>query len=288
MNKTISLMLLMLLALLLTGTEAVHARSFRIMTFNIRLLTTVDSDNVWANRKDAVCKYLAKTKPDVFGLQEATDPQIEDIQKGMPDYDFVGVGREDGKKSGEFSPVFYNKKKYKLIRSGHFWLSETPDTPSLGWDAACKRICSWAMLQDNKSGKSFIYANTHLDHIGNNARNNGAMLIKERLSRMASNIPMMITGDFNVTDASSCYATMKTRLFPLNDAYKVAKKLSGMKSSFQDFGKIPDDKGQKIDFIFLSPSLKVKKAVISNAAIKNGRFLSDHNPHYADLDATLL
>ena len=288
MKKTFSLILLSLAVIILAGSEKINARTFRIMTFNIRLLTTVDSNNVWANRKAPVCNYLKKMKPDVFGLQEATNPQMQDITKGLPNYAFVGVGRDDGKEGGEYSPVFYLKDKYKLIKSGWFWLSETPDQPSLGWDAACRRICSWAILQDIKSGNSFVYANTHLDHKGPKARNNGAMLIKERLSRIANNLPMMITGDFNVTAESPCYATMKTRLFPLNDAYLVAAKRSGMKSSFQDFGRIPDNKGDKIDFIFLSPNLKVKKTVISDAHLGNGLLLSDHNPHYADLDGKLL
>jgi len=288
MKKRLFLILFILVALMLKGFEHMDARTFRIMTFNIRLLTSVDSNNVWTNRKDAVCNYLKKTKPDVFGLQEATNPQMQDITKGLPAYSFVGVGRDDGIQGGEYSPVFYLKDKYKLIKSGWFWLSETPDVPSLGWDAACRRICSWAILQDIKTGNSFVYANTHLDHKGPKARSNGAMLIKERLNRIANNLPMMITGDFNVTADSPCYSTMKTRLFPLNDAYQIAQKRDGMKSSFQDFGRIPDNNGEKIDFIFLSPNLIVKKAVISDSHLKNGLFLSDHNPHYADLDGKIL
>ena len=288
MKKRFSFILVALIAILLSGFENIEARTFRIMTFNIRLLTSVDSNNVWANRKDAVCNYLKKVKPDVFGLQEATNPQMQDITKGLPTYAFVGVGRDDGIQGGEYSPVFYLKDKYKLIKSGWFWLSETPDVPSLGWDAACRRICSWAILQDIKTGNSFVYANTHLDHKGPKARNNGAMLIKERLNRIANNLPMLITGDFNVTADSPCYTIMKTRLFPLNDAYVIAGKRAGLKSSFQDFGRIPDNKGEKIDFIFLSPNLEVKKAVISDSRLKNGLFLSDHNPHYADLDGKML
>ncbi len=283
-KKSYSLTLLTFMILFLAGIESVSAKKFRIMSFNIRLLTTADGENIWTNRSDAVCKFIAKTAPDVFGVQEATKVQMDDLTKGLPDYTFIGVGRDDGKDAGEFSPVFYRKDKFKLIKSGWFWLSETPDQPSKGWDAACRRICSWALLQNLKTGNSFVYANTHLDHVGENARVNGAMLIKERLSRIANNLPMMITGDFNIVSASAAYPTMLNRIFPLQDAYKNAKKRIGLKASFNDWGKIPDDKGNIIDFIFASPSLKAKKAYLHDGNLGNGRYLSDHNALYVDFD----
>jgi endonuclease/exonuclease/phosphatase family metal-dependent hydrolase len=279
------------LALLLTGAVQVQARKFRVMTFNIRLENSGDGINNWDNRKADDVAFIHKAAPDVFGLQEATPSQMQYLTKELTDYGYVGVGRDDGTTgphAGEFSPVFYRKDRYKVLSSGNFWLSETPEKPSKGWDAACRRICSWALLQDVRTGNSFVYANTHLDHVGVKARMNGAMLIKERLSKIANDSPMMITGDFNVNDQSSSYSTMRDRFFTLNDAYKVARKRTGLKSTFQGFGAVPDDKGQKIDFIFISPSLKVKSAHIYSSLLGDGRYLSDHNPHWADLDGKQL
>ncbi len=284
MTKTLSLRLFGLLLLFAAGAVSTDAKKFRIMSFNIRLLTTADGDNIWTNRSDAVCKFIGKTAPDVFGVQEATKVQMDDLSKNLPDYAYVGVGRDDGKEAGEYSPVFYRKDKFKLIKSGTFWLSETPDKPSLGWDAACRRVCSWTLLQNVKTGNSFVYANTHLDHVGEKARVNGAMLIKERLSRIANNLPMLITGDFNVTSSSPAYSTMLNRIFALQDAYKNAKKRKGLKSSFNNWGKIADDKGNIIDFVFASPFLKAKKACLHDGNLGNGHYLSDHNALYVDFD----
>lgn len=291
MKKSFKQVLLLSLVLLLAGLTQTQARKFRVMTFNIRLENSGDGINNWDNRKADDVAFIKKAKPDVFGLQEPRPVQMEYLKKELPEYDFIGVGRDDGTtgpKAGEYSPVCYRKDRYKLIKSGYFWLSETPEKPSFGWGAACRRICSWAFLQDNKTGNTFIFANTHLDHVSKEARKNGALLIKERLSRIANDSPMMITGDFNVTDKSEAYATMTGRMFPLNDAYKVAQKRTGQKGSFQNFGKIPDEKASKIDFIFVSPQLKVKKAHIYNATLGGGRYLSDHNPHWADIDGKLL
>ena len=264
------------------------SKNFRIMSFNIRLVTPDDGKNIWYNRSNEVCKFIQKQAPDVFGLQEATQIQMDDISRQLTDYGFVGWGRDDGKQKGEYSPVFFDKTKYRLVKSGVFWLSETPDEVSFGWDAVCRRTCSWVVLQDLKTGNSFVFADTHLDHKGKEARTRGAMLIKERLSRIAGNIPMMITGDFNVTDQSEAYTTMLTRFFPLADAYKAAQKREGLKASFHNWGKIPEKEGDIIDFIFLSPSIKVKKATIYDSSLGDGYFLSDHHPIIADLDAKSL
>lgn len=273
--------------LLFLGTEETFARKFRIMTFNIRLLNENDGINHWDNRKEIDLDFIKRTKPDVFGLQESTYPQLHYLDTMLTNYGFVGVGRDDGKQGGEYSPVFYQKEKYNLINSGTFWLSETPEQVSLGWDGACRRVCSWAVLQNKKTGHSFVYANTHLDHVGKKARANGALLIKSRLSQIANNLPVLITGDFNVTDQSEAYQTMCNRIFPLNDAWKVAAKTTGMTYTFHNWGKITEQDGEKIDFIFVSPNIKVKNACVFNGYLGNGLYLSDHHPHYADLDAKL-
>ena len=167
-------------------------------------------------------------------------------------------------------------------------MSETPEVPSMGWDAACRRVCSWAVLQNIKTGNSFVYANTHLDHMGVQARSNGAMLIKVKLSQIANDLPMMITGDFNVTKEDAAYSTMRNRFFLLDDAYLSAPKRVGLKSSWNNWGRVKDEEGSIIDFIFVSPNLKVKKAYIHDGNLGNGHYLSDHNAVYVDLDGKIL
>lgn len=288
MKKKILYSFISLATLLLCMPDNLHARKFRVMTFNIRLITTADGDNIWTNRSLQVCDFIASKKPDVFGVQEATKTQMDDLTQHLDKYAFVGVGRDDGKEKGEYSPVFYNKEKYRLIKSGTFWLSETPEVPSMGWDAACRRVCSWAVLQNIKTGNSFVYANTHLDHMGVQARSNGAMLIKVKLSQIANDLPMMITGDFNVTKEDAAYSTMCNRFFLLDDAYLSAPKRVGLKSSWNNWGRVKDEEGSIIDFIFITPNLKVKKAYIHDGNLGNGHYLSDHNAVYVDLDGKIL
>lgn len=273
--------LVLMLCLFLQGvTQTVEARKFRILSFNI----AVDKGEHWNNRKVQVGEFIKRIHPDVFGLQESTKMQMDEIAPYVSDYSFVGVARDDGKESGEYSPVYFRKDLYMVLKSGTFWLSETPEEPSLGWDANCRRVCSWALLQEKTSGRQFVFANTHLDHIGKKARKNGVQLIKDRLSGLVPpGVPLMVTGDFNVTDKEESYQIMTSGRVTLGDAYKMAKKREGMKSSFHDWGRIPDSKEYKIDFIFVSPWLKVKKAVVYDGALGNGIFLSDHHPHYADL-----
>lgn len=283
MRRILSLITFITLAATLA--QGLQARTFRIMSFNIRVETSADGINIWDNRKADVVQFLNAMKPDVLGMQEVTSNQMKYLTDTLKAYGHVGVSRDDGKDKGEFCPVFFLKDRYQLMSSGTFWLSETPEEPSFGWDAACRRICTWALLQDKKSGNNFIFANTHLDHIGEQARQNGAELIKKRLSRLANNLPVLITGDFNVNDQSAAYQIMTGRIFPMNDANKVAKKATGMHTSYHAWGTIPDDKGEKIDFIFLTPGIKVKHAHVWNSLIGEGRYLSDHHPHYADLNA---
>ena len=257
-----------------------EARKFRILSFNI----LVDRGPHWDARKVQVGEFIRKNHPDVFGLQEPTKPQMDDLAPYLKDYAYVGVARDDGKEQGEYSPVYYRTDRYRALKSGTFWLSETPEAPSYGWDANCRRVCSWALLQDKVSGKLFVFANTHLDHIGKVARRNGALLIKERLTALVpAGTPLMVTGDFNVEDTEEAYITMTTGGIPLGDAYKMARKRTGCKTTFHAWGKIPDEKAYKIDFIFLSPQLKVKRAEIFNSYLAPDQYLSDHHPHFVDL-----
>ncbi|MBR3733749.1 MAG: endonuclease/exonuclease/phosphatase family protein [Bacteroidaceae bacterium] len=255
----------------------------RIMTFNIRTETKVDGRNNWELRYQPVAEFVNKSKSDIVGMQEVQQRQLTDLCSMMGDYSYVGVARDDGKQKGEYNPIFYRKERFNLLRSGTFWLSPTPAEPSYGWGAACRRIATWAILQEKTTMKSIIVLNTHLDHISEEARANGAALIKERLSRMNNELPVVVTGDMNSDDKSTAYAKFATAIFPMQDAYKTAKRKKGPDYTFHGFGQLPQDNRTKIDYIFLSSQINVKKFTNYDGSLGEGRYLSDHNALTADI-----
>ena len=171
-----------------------------VMSFNIRTSNAKDGTNSWEFRADAVLAMIQDQKPDVLGLQEATFGQVTPLAYFLDDYKWVGVGRDDGKKGGEYMAVFYNKKRVSLAKWGTFWLSETPDTPSKGWDAAYFRTATWCLFKDKTSGKKYFVVNTHLDNEGAEARANGLSLILDKISAMnGEGLPVIVMGDFNMT-----------------------------------------------------------------------------------------
>lgn len=199
-------MLILLVAVF--ALTAVNAQSLRVASYNIRYAASADYSHGdgWNQRKDVLFSFLGYEDFDAFGSQEVTWPQLKDMLSALPDYDYVGVGRDNGEKEGEFCPVFYKKDRFKLLDSGTFWLSETPEKPGIGWDAACFRICTWAHLQDLVSNKDFWFFNTHLDHVGIIAREKGLKLILSKIRSIAGEgAKVVITGDFNVDQTNVIY-----------------------------------------------------------------------------------
>lgn len=188
------------------------------MTYNIRLDTESDGVNQWKNRTEKVYTLIKKYNPDVFGVQEALHNQMMDLKNNLTEYDFVGVGRDDGKEKGEYSAIFYKKAKYEVQIQNTFWLSETPSLPgSKSWDAAITRVATFALLKEKSTGKSFLILNTHFDHIGKEARKNSASIIKVYLRGFIegasikadnSNLPIIMTGDFNSEPTEEPYQVM--------------------------------------------------------------------------------
>lgn len=146
MNLRFSMMLLMLSVL---G----FSQDLTVMSFNIRLNVESDKENAWPQRKQDVADLLTYYHPDYFGVQEALPEQMKDLKTGLKNYNYIGVGRDDGKEQGEFSAIFYDTGRLDVVKSGTFWLSETPEKPSKGWDAALNRICTYAVFKDKKSKK---------------------------------------------------------------------------------------------------------------------------------------
>lgn len=280
MNKRIFLIVMSFLLL------SIHSEAKKInvrwVTFNIRCDCSVDGQNSWSHRKDNVCRFIKDQQLDIVGMQEVLHNQLLDLHGGLPEYGSIGVGRADGKTQGEYAPLLYRKDKYEVLDSGTFWLSENPENMGVkGWDAACERIATWAKFKDKASGKIFMAVNTHFDHIGVEARRQSALLIIRKIREIVGERPAVITGDFNVDDQSDAYKTITTNEFVLLDAHKVAKNVTGVSHTYHDFARIPAQECKKIDFVFVTPQIKVKSSYIPQEDAQAP--LSDHNPQITDL-----
>ena len=291
-RRTFILLLAMLLPLTAFSGQKEKEAKLRWGTFNIRLQTSIDDEQGWgwAVRRSRVADYIKRNHIDIVGMQEVLHAQLEDLLKLLPEYDYVGVGRTDGKTKGEYTPVFFLKDKFEVLEKGNFWLSETPEVPgSKGWDAALERVASYAKLRDKRSGKVFMAVNTHFDHVGVTARRESAKLIMRKIHEIVGNQPAVVTGDFNVTEDDEAYRTMteeeivnsKSSNSKLLDAYHQTAKNTGVNYTYHNFCRIPAAKAEKIDFIFITPTIKVKRTHIEEP--KPDKMLSDHNPHWADL-----
>ena len=223
MRKMI-LALTALLCLLPLGTPAHQAlaakktdksafNGIKAMSFNIRTANAKDGTTSWEYRADAVLAMIQDQAPDVLGLQEALLRQVQPLVYFLDDYKWIGVGREDGKKDGEIMAILYNKKTTSLLKWGTYWLSDTPDKPSKGWDAEYMRTATWALLKDKKSGKKYFLVNTHLDNSGAQAREKGLALVIERIAAMnPDGYPLLLMGDFNMTLDDPSMAPAKQNL----------------------------------------------------------------------------
>lgn len=258
-----------LLLSLFTAADSYGAIKLRIMSFNIRCLNGGDApENQWDQRADRVGEYINEVKPDLFGMQEVVYKQFEDVKARVKGYECIYAGRDDGKNGGEGTPIFYRPDKYRLIKSGHYWLSETPEKPTFGWKAACLRIALWAVFEDIKSGERFIYCNTHFDHISVEARKQSAMLAKDRMRAIDPSLPFIFSADFNTNEKEETYSLLINHSYPCLDTWKAAKKRKGGPATFNGWGDVENVEDNKIDFIFTSEDTKVKRAVIAPPQMK--------------------
>lgn len=249
-----------------------------VISYNIRVGKANDGTNSWQYRYPASAMMIMDQKPDIFGLQEALDFQFKYLEEYCPGYKGIGVGREDGRKEGEIMAIFYNKKTIKLIKWGTFWLSETPEKPSKGWDAACFRSATWALMKDKASGRKFYYVNTHLDHVGWEARKNGLKLIVDRIAEInPENYPMILTGDFNMRIERPEFDDLKK---VTRNAREVAFK-TDHHGTFNDWGKAADD--EIIDYIWFKGFSSCTEYETITKPYMNRAYVSDHYPIKATL-----
>ena len=267
----------LLAALLFLATAAtLSAQTLRLATYNIRYDNKRDTANAWSKRVPYLTKLIAFQDFDVFGAQEVLYNQLQDMADQLPGYAHVGVGRDDGKQTGEFSPVFYKKDKFDLVRQGTFWLSPTSATPSKGWDAALPRICSWAQLREKSSGFTFYFFNTHFDHVGTEARRESARLILAKVKEMAGATPAVLTGDFNIDQRNESYTILSTS-GALRDAYQTAPLVYAPNGTFNGFDPLRKTDA-RIDHIFLSPAFTATRYGILTDTYGGGKTPSDHYP----------
>ncbi len=231
----------------------------------------------WQPRVPPVTATIRDTAPDLFGLQEAHAGWMDAICAAFPDYAYVGIGRDDGKREGEFAPVFYKKDRFALLDSGHFWLSETPDRPGKGWDAACIRICSWALLEDKTTGERFAAMDTHLDHRGPVAAEQGMALILDRAAQFGD-LPVLLMGDFNSFPDSAPYRRAMAAGF--SDARDIAPVRDEM-FTFHNYDDPDDNAFRKIiDYIFIKNCKSVDSFRVLTDR-QDGQLPSDHYPVFA-------
>lgn len=252
------------------------ATSLSVMTFNMRYDNPEDGQNNWRFRRERIAGVIKAQEVDVLGTQELLSNQFDDLSGLLTGYQGVGVGRLDGAESGEYCAVFFRKDRFTLLDSGMFWLSETPEVVgSLGWDGACERIATWVVLRD-RDGRELFFIDTHLDHVGQVARDEGVSLLMKRIETLSGGRPVILTGDFNSEPGSSVVAHVQ-KDGVLRDAKAIAAQRSGTDWSFSDFGQIPEAERPLLDYIFVSGDVEALRYEVLPDTFDGG-YVSDHAP----------
>jgi len=261
--------------ILFTISSSIYSQPHSIISYNIRYDNNWDIENSWKIRRNKISQILVQYSPSIIGIQEGLLNQVQYIDSSLIDYDYVGVGRDDGKKKGEFCAIYFDTTRYVLLKNSTFWLSETPDTISVGWDAALERICTYGLFKDRITKEEFLVFNTHFDHIGVVAREKSSELILKRINKINhQSLPVILMGDFNSIPNSSPVKEIKTEL---SDALQISlEKLQGPRGTFNGFNEdLPIEK--RIDYIFTN-DLKVLSYTHINDRLNNNRHISDHLP----------
>ena len=261
--------------ILLTITSSIYPQPHTIVSYNIRYDNNWDIENSWEIRRSNIIQMLIKYSPSILGIQEGLLTQVQYIDSSLINYDYVGVGRDDGKNKGEFCAIYFDTSRYVLLKNSTFWLSETPDTISVGWDAALERICTYGLFKDRITKKEFWVFNTHFDHMGSIAREKSSGLILKRIKKInRQSLPVILMGDFNSIPNSP---PVKEIITELSDALQISKeKLHGPRGTFNGFNEdLPIEK--RIDYIF-TKKLKVLSYRHINDRLENNRHISDHLP----------
>lgn len=260
---------------------AQNAESTVVMSFNIRLNLPSDSSNSWPNRKQMAFNLVRFYQPDIMGLQEVLADQRLDFESELNEFAYVGSGREDGLSKGEAAVIGFLKRRYDLVQSGHFFLSETPEKPSLGWDASFVRPTIWAKVFDKQTKSEILIINVHFDNTGKKARSESGKMIADFISKNRKNAKVIVTGDFN-TDLQSgeLNGLVNSQVKPVQN-FSVPVNY-GPSWSFHAFGKYQLSERKLIDYIFLSEEWSVKRLGVLTDNWEN-KWSSDHCPVLAEI-----
>ena len=245
-----------------------------VLSYNIRYDNPNDGENQWKYRKERVASYIKEISPDIIGMQEVLEPQLVFLDVSLKEFSYVGVGREDGKTKGEYSPILYNSNRLTLLQTDTFWLSETPKVISVGWDAALERICTYAQFKHKETGQKFWVFNTHFDHIGELARIQSAKLIHQKIKMLnTNNFPVIITGDFNLTPDTAPIKILQNAYIDIMQKIPIDAKNY---ATFTGFDKLSNGE-DRIDYIFQKGLKKLRSNHIWLKTISGG-WASDHHP----------
>ena len=264
------------IALALPGAAtAQDATDLRVMSFNIRYGTASDGDNAWPHRRALVFDVIRDAEPDVLGIQESLAFQLEEIIDALPQYDLIGVGRDDGREAGEYAAILIDRNRFEVLEEGTFWFSNTPSEPgSTSWGNNITRICTWVRVRDRRSGHAFYMYNVHWDHESQQSRERSAQLLIEQIAaRSAPDNPVIVTGDFNAGETNPAFQYLTTN--DLSDTFRTVHPNASAVGTFNAFR--GDTSGEKIDAILTSPRWTVIDAAIVRTN-RDGRHPSDHFP----------
>lgn len=256
------------------------SQDFKVATYNIRFDYLPDTANAWVKRLPHLTGLISYHQIKLLGTQEGLFHQLEDISKALG-YPYIGVGRDDGAKKGEFSAIFYDSASFTLENQGTFWLSENPERPSIGWDASMERICTWGLFNDKISRIKFFVYNVHLDHIGQKSREEAVKLVLKKIREQAKDVPVLFMGDFNVDDQNPVYDIVQKSGF--KDTFKHSQfPAYGPIGTFNafDWQRMPSP---RIDYIFFKGNWKIRRyAVIGDHY--GLKYPSDHFPVLVEIE----
>lgn len=260
--------------------------TLRITTWNIRYDNPDDGIHAWPRRRDELLSYILSQKIDILCIQEGLHAQVVFLKDGQKGFDVRGVGRDDGKEKGEYSAIYFNQARFGCLADGTFWLSPTPSVPSRGWDAALPRIVTWVRLYDSLTAAVFCVFNTHFDHLGVQARQNSARLLRGRIAEIAGKSPFVLAGDFNSVETDTPYLTLTSRNgnppYLCDAMQQTLTPHSGPLATFTGFEIKPPDPGERIDYLFVSEAVQVRSHCTCVARRTEG-YMSDHLPVLAEI-----
>ena len=249
-------------------------QEIKVISYNIRYNNPNDGKDIWENRRSSVVDFIKNENPDFLGLQEVTLSQLTYLNTNLTEYSYVGVGRDDGKTKGEYSPIYYKKTLFELLKTETFWLSKTPGSISVGWDASMERICTYGLFENLSSKEKVWVFNTHFDHIGNKAREKSTDLILKKINEIKSmGNPIILTGDFNLNDNDSSIKKIQSQM---KDVLLKINKSDTHYETYNGFKNMIESK-RRIDYIFVN-NIEVKKAKNIHLKTPYGGWASDHHP----------